>query len=116
VALTLLYDGDCGFCSRGAEWIRAHARDGAVTTEPISSPAGDRLLRDLGEAERLATWHVVDERGRRRSGGRAVAPVLRRLPGWRWLAPVAEAFPDAAELAYRVIARHRRTLGRVAKL
>ena len=116
MTLVVLYDAGCGFCTRGAEWIRAHAPDGAVTTEPISSPAGDRLLRDLTEAERLASWHVVDERGRRRSGGRAVAPVLRRLPGWRWLAPVAAAFPGATELAYRLVARHRGTLGRFARL
>ena len=111
----ILYDADCGFCTRGVERIRALDRDGALEAAPIASPTGDRLLRDLTEAERLASWHVVDERGRRWSGGRAVAPVLRLLPGWRWLAPVAAAFPGATEFAYRLVARHRGTLGRLAK-
>ena len=57
----------------------------------------------------------MDERGRRRSGGRAVAPVLRRLRGWRWLAPVAEAFPGVVELVYCLVARNRGTLGTLAK-
>jgi predicted DCC family thiol-disulfide oxidoreductase YuxK len=113
--LVILYDADCGFCTRGVELILLHDRDGALTAAPIASPEGDRLLRDLTEEERLASWHVVDERGRRWSAGRAAAPVLRRLRGLQWLAPVAEAFPGPVELVYRLVARNRRTLGRLAK-
>jgi predicted DCC family thiol-disulfide oxidoreductase YuxK len=111
--LVLLYDADCAFCTRGIEFIRSLDRDGALTAAPISSPIGSRLLRDLTEEQRRASWHVVDERGRRWSGGRGVAPVLRRLPGLRLLAPVAEAFPAPVELGYRLVARNRRTLGRL---
>jgi predicted DCC family thiol-disulfide oxidoreductase YuxK len=113
--LVILYDADCTFCTRGVEVIRSLDRDGALTAAPISSPTGSRLLRDLTEEQRRASWHVVDERGRRWSAGRAVPPVLRRLHGLRWMAPVAEAFPGAVEAVYRVVARNRRTLGRLTK-
>lgn len=113
--LVVLYDADCGFCTRGVDFILSRDREGAITAAPISSPAGDRLLRDLSPEQRLASWHVVDERGRRWSAGRAAAPVLRRLHGLQWLAPVAEAFPGPVELAYRLVARNRRALGRLTK-
>jgi predicted DCC family thiol-disulfide oxidoreductase YuxK len=113
--LILLYDGECGFCTRGVARVLSLDRDGLLSAVPIVSPDGDRLLRDLTEAQRLASWHVVDERGRRRSGGEAVAPVLRRLRGFRWLAPVAEAFPGLVDVLYRLVARYRGTLGRLTK-
>ena len=113
--LILLHDRECGFCRRGVARVLSLDRDGLLSAVPIVSPEGDRLLRDLTPEQRLASWHVVDGRGRRWSAGRAAAPVLRRLRGLQWLAPVAEAFPGPVELVYRLVARNRRTLGRLAK-
>ena len=88
--LTVLYDEDCGFCTALARRLERYR---GLRAAAIGSPAGMRLLRDLGDAERYATVHVVDSSGRRRSGGAAVAPLLRALPGCRALAGACERLP-----------------------
>jgi predicted DCC family thiol-disulfide oxidoreductase YuxK len=102
--VTVLYDQGCGFCTRVALRV---ARPGRVDITPIGSPLGSLLLRDLDEAERYASMHVVDGVGRRRSAGAALAPLARALPGGRPLAGALDAFPGVAGAAYEVVARHR---------
>jgi len=113
VSATVLYDENCRFCRRSVDWIRALARGDSLTFAPIGSETGEQLLRDLTADERYASWHLVDEDGRRYSAGAAFPPLLRRLPGLRWLAPVAETFPGAVEAAYRLVSRHRSRLSRL---
>jgi predicted DCC family thiol-disulfide oxidoreductase YuxK len=72
-----------------------------------------RLLAGLDEAERMASWHLVDPAGRVHSGGAAFAPLGRLLPGGRVLAAPAARFPRAAERAYRLVADQRTALGRL---
>jgi predicted DCC family thiol-disulfide oxidoreductase YuxK len=113
VSATVLYDENCRFCRRSIDWIRALARGDSLAFAPIGSEAGEQLLRDLSPDERYASWHLVDEDGRRYSAGAAFSPLLRRLPALRWLAPVTEAFPAATESAYRLVSRHRGRLSRL---
>lgn len=112
-ALTVLYDDDCGICVRLAG--RLATRPG-ISVVPIDSEVGAVLLRDLSPAERAASLHVVDERGRRRSGGAALPPLLRQIPHAAFLAAAAEGLPGLAERGYRLVAHHRRTLSRLARL
>ena len=114
MSATVLYDENCGFCRRSVDWIRALARGDSLDFAPIGSETGERLLRDLSPDEHYASWHLVDEDGRRYSAGAALPPLLRRLPALRWLAPVTEAFPGATERAYRLVSRHRGLLGRLS--
>jgi len=114
VSATVLYDENCRFCRRSVDWIRALARGDSLAFAPIGSEAGERLLRDLSPDERYASWHLVDEDGRRYSAGAAFPPLLRRLPALRWLAPVTEAFPGATESVYQLVSRHRGLLGRLS--
>ncbi len=37
----LLYDGDCPFCRREAEWLRRRDRAGRLALENISAPGFD---------------------------------------------------------------------------
>jgi predicted DCC family thiol-disulfide oxidoreductase YuxK len=110
----VLYDGDCGFCRRSVDWALRRDRDGRLTATPIQSPAGERLLADLTPEQRLRAVHVIDDEGRRSSGGAAVREVLNVLPSSRALARVVSVSPRLTELGYRVVAGNRALFGRLA--
>ena len=109
-SLTVLYDEGCGFCTQIAA---ALARRPGIAVTPIGSESGATLLRDLTEAERYASVHVVDPAGRRRSAGAALAPLLSVLPGGWPFAAILYAFPQLAELGYRTVSQHRALWGRI---
>jgi predicted DCC family thiol-disulfide oxidoreductase YuxK len=112
-AVSLLYDADCGLCRWSLAKVLAWDRRRALRPVALQDPAAQRLLADLGEDERMASWHLVDSQGRVFSGGAALGPLGRLLPGGRPLAALAQRFPDAAEQAYRLVADHRSALGRL---
>jgi predicted DCC family thiol-disulfide oxidoreductase YuxK len=107
----VLYDVDCGFCAWGLAWVLRWDRRRKLTPVAIQSAEGARLLADLPEQRRLASWHARDEHGHRSSGGAALARVLERLPAGRPLAALARKFPAATESAYAWVAAHRSRLG-----
>jgi predicted DCC family thiol-disulfide oxidoreductase YuxK len=108
----VLYDADCGFC----KWLLAGLLrwDRAARLQPIAlqRSAADNLLRELTPAERMASWHLISPTGERRSGGEAVAPVLRLLPGGRLPAAGLARFSRLTDCAYRSIAEHRSQLSK----
>jgi predicted DCC family thiol-disulfide oxidoreductase YuxK len=105
----VLYDDDCGICARLASRLAA----GGVDVAPIGSRTGDRWLRDLSPGARYDSFHAIDVAGRRRSGGAAVPIVLDALARHR-SARVARALPRVTEAVYRLVARNRRALSRLA--
>lgn len=110
---TVFYDEQCGICCVLVEWvIRVHTR-APLRTVPIQSPDGQASLSSVPEAERLSSWHLVDDDGRVLSGGDAFAPLLRDVPGARRLAPLLDRMPRARRAAYRAVAGRRATLARL---
>jgi predicted DCC family thiol-disulfide oxidoreductase YuxK len=110
--LVVFYDANCGLCAWGIAWLLRWDRARALRPVPIEGEQGARLLADMTAERRLASWHVLDEHGRRTSGGAALAPVLARLPAGAPLAALVRKLPHATEAAYAWVARHRSTLGR----
>lgn len=110
----LLYDSDCGFCRWAVDKILAWDRRGRLRPVALQSEEADRLLPDVGQQTKMATWHLVAPDGRVSSGGAVAAPLLRLLPGGRPLVPIVSAFPGFAERAYRLVARNRDRFGRLA--
>jgi predicted DCC family thiol-disulfide oxidoreductase YuxK len=108
----LLFDADCGFCRWSTDRIIRWDRAGSLRPVAIQGSEADALLASVPEGSRTASWHLVAD-GRVRSAGRAVAPLLRLLPGGRPLAAVAEAFPRATDAVYSWISRHRGLLGKI---
>jgi len=112
-SVTVLYDADCGLCV----WVmgKVLAWDGRRRLRPVAldAPEAEPLVGDLGEEERMASWHIVLPDGRRESAGRALAPLLRLLPGGRPLAALVERFPDFADRAYFALAERRSALGKL---
>ncbi|RCV55970.1 thiol-disulfide oxidoreductase DCC family protein [Marinitenerispora sediminis] len=106
---TLVYDGDCGFCTRS---VRAALRL-PVAVSPVPWQAAD--LRALGVDAARARREVllVEPAGRVHGGAMAVAALLRRSRGaWRVLGTVM-ALPvvrTAAGLVYRAVAANRHRL------
>jgi predicted DCC family thiol-disulfide oxidoreductase YuxK len=82
--LTLVYDGECEFCTRLARWVERHDRRGRVAVRPNQEPG---LIESLGltrEQVDRASWAV--ERAGRFEGAAGVNRVLRELGGgWRVL-------------------------------
>jgi demethoxyubiquinone hydroxylase (CLK1/Coq7/Cat5 family) len=103
--LTVLYDGGCPLCRREIAHARGLAQqqgDDALCFVDISGTDAC----PMPESERaalLARFHVQRADGSRLSGAAAFVAMWRRLPGWRWLARIAD-LPGglaAMELAYR---------------
>jgi predicted DCC family thiol-disulfide oxidoreductase YuxK len=109
---TVLYDDDCGFCKRLLSKFLAWDRDRRLRPVALQDPEADRLLEGMPEAERMASWHLVSPDGSVRSGGAAVAPLLRMLPGGPAPARAVEWIPGTTDRAYRWVARNRSALSR----
>jgi predicted DCC family thiol-disulfide oxidoreductase YuxK len=109
---TILFDAGCGLCRWSAERLRRWDGAGRLRFVALGSPEADDLVRELDPGERWASWHLVGDGGVR-SGGAAVAPLLRLLPGGRPLAGIAERFPRETDRAYRWVAEHRDAIGRL---
>jgi len=67
----------------------------------------------MGRGERMASWHLVDDDGRVYSGGDALAPLVRLVPGGRPFAAALAALPAVGDVAYRTVAGRRSSLGRL---
>lgn len=109
----ILYDADCGFCRWTVERLLAWDRTERLRAATLEGPEAVRLLGGMGEEAKMASWHFVID-GNIYSGGAVAAPLLRLLPGGRRLAPVVAAFPRVSDRAYRLAARKRDSLGRLA--
>ena len=107
----LLFDEDCGFCRWATDRILAWDTAGRLRAIALGSPDAGELLASMPPERRMASWHLVGDRGEVHSAGRAVAPLLRLLPGGAPFAILAVSFPRATDTAYAWIARHRGLLG-----
>jgi predicted DCC family thiol-disulfide oxidoreductase YuxK len=110
--MVVLWDRDCGFCAFMLSLVLRADRRRILRPASIQGPEGDRLLADLPTKERLKSWHLVDDQGRRTSGGHALTVMLRELPGLRPLATLTGARPGLTERAYRWVATHRSLLSK----
>ena len=94
MALTLVYDADCGVCQASVGWLRKRDRRGVfqfVGNDVAELPAG---------VSREETGHtmVVLDGARKFTRGEGVARVLRELRGWSALGAVLRA-PGIRQLA-----------------
>ena len=107
---TLMFDGDCGFCSRWVDWARAR-----VSAEVTFAPGVAFDLESVGltpEDIAAAAWWITPD-GRLRRGSAAIAAVLRECPGaWSRVGRALEVPPVSwcATAVYAIVARHRSRL------
>ena len=109
----VLYDGECGLCSRGVLFVYRRDPQGRFAFASLQSALGRRLLREHGLPEdRLDTLVLVQD-GRAWTRSDAALRIGRglRLP-WRWLAALGWLAPRRLrDAAYDIIARRRHRLG-----
>jgi predicted DCC family thiol-disulfide oxidoreductase YuxK len=106
---TLVFDGDCGFCTTSAQWFERNDRSGAEAT-PWQFLDLDALGLTEQQVSTAAYW--VDDDGLRR-GHRAVAAALQQCgPGWRVVGRLLDLAPvrPFASLGYRLVSRYRHRL------
>jgi predicted DCC family thiol-disulfide oxidoreductase YuxK len=104
---TLVYDGDCAFCTSCAEFIGRHMR-GAAHVVPWQFADLDALGLTVEQCEQAVQWVGTD--GRVTSGPEAIADLLRGSgQAWRPLGWLLARRPvlAAAWPAYRWVARNR---------
>jgi predicted DCC family thiol-disulfide oxidoreductase YuxK len=103
----LLFDGDCGFCTSSADWLRRRTRAG-VEVVPWQRVDLDELGLTVEQVSGAAYW--VDDAGENFRGHRAVGRALLRCGrGWKivgWLCLIPPASWVAAGV-YRLAARYR---------
>lgn len=105
----LVYDGDCGFCTRSVRWVER------LPVRATVVPWQEADLAELRTTEARARHEVlwIARTGRVFGGAAAVAELLKecRFPlsvlGWVLSAPVVRTIAD---LAYRWVAANRSRL------
>ncbi|MEU3774191.1 DUF393 domain-containing protein [Streptomyces sp. NPDC032472] len=109
---TLLYDGDCGFCTRAVN-VAVRLLDPDAVVTPWQYADLDALGITAERADREVLWigpGTSDVHG----GAQAVAQLLKQGPCRPWrLAGQAMTLPPIswiARLVYRVVARNRHRL------
>jgi len=117
----LLYNGECAVCIRVAAWVRAsEPGTPVIDVRPIGDDpeAIAQLHPGLDIWDAYETVHLLMPDGSMKTGGAAVAEVLRRLPNTRWSSGLLNAHvggirPAAAlvDLGYNVLADVRPLLG-----
>lgn len=107
----LLYDGDCGFCSRSVLFVFRRDPRGRIRFASLQSDVGKRLLAEHKLPDERSTVVLLDERGAHvRSTAILRAARLLRWP-WSW-AYGAIVVPRALrDGVYRLVAKHRHRFG-----
>ncbi len=104
-----VFDGDCGFCRL---WIaRWKARTGPKVDYAASQEVAERFP-EIAKARFSRAFQLILPDGQVLGGAEAVAALAGREPGTGWLLALYRRVPGAgplAELAYRLVANHRRT-------
>jgi predicted DCC family thiol-disulfide oxidoreductase YuxK len=110
----LLWDGDCGFCQRSAEWVRCRDREGRFAILPYQRAPSPPMTPELYRACARAV-HLLTRDGRTLRAGGASLFVLGEI-GWpRALARLLALPPFIWLVAagYWIVARNRRFFSRI---
>jgi len=104
---TLVFDGDCGFCTTSAHWLERHLpRPPSVVAWQLVDLNGLGLQAE--ECSQAVQWVGAD--GVRASGARAIGQLLiAQGPPWAWAGVLTQIPPTSwvATGVYSLIARNR---------
>jgi predicted DCC family thiol-disulfide oxidoreductase YuxK len=111
--LKLLYDGECPFCRREAQWLKRRDRAGRLVLEDISALGFDPSRYGLARQEVMDVLHGVLPDGRIVRGVEALRQAYQAI-GLGWLvAPTRlPVVRGALDRMYAAFARNRVGLGR----
>lgn len=113
--LTVYFDGSCPLCSAEVNYYSSGAGGKKLNLVDVSYAEAE-LGADLTQEDAMLRFHVRHENGRLVSGARAFVELWRVLPGWKWLACLAQ-WPGVLvcmESAYRCFLLVRPVISRGA--
>lgn len=112
----VIFDGMCKLCARCVRFILAHEADHGLRFTPGQSPAGARLMRELGLDPEDARTFVLISNGKAYVKSEAAVRVAGHLRGrWKLLRAIKAIPRPLRDWAYDLIARKRyRWFGRSA--
>lgn len=106
---TILYDGECSFCTSWVRWVEKRAKDGTFHILSAQESERSRRFPEISAEALQASLHFVDEKKRVFRGAEAVRRILQEIPRYRllsllWKIPLAPYF---LEKGYTFIAARR---------
>ncbi len=106
---TLVFDGECGFCTRSVGWARRLDRHGRIDVLPYQRPgAPESVGASVEQCREAVQWLGSD--GVRREGADAVNAALSTGLGTLLPARLYRATSGVQERVYRWVAAHRSRL------
>ena len=111
----MIFDGVCNLCARSVRFILDHEADQTLRFTPLQSPAGSRLMRELGLDPEDAKTFVLIAGGKAYVKSDAAIRLSRYFrPGWKPLALIKFIPRWIRDGVYDVVARNRyRWFGRL---
>lgn len=105
----LLFDGECGFCTRSLGWLRWLDRHGRIETLPYQQPgAPESIGASFDECSGSVQWRGPD--GTRLAGAAAVNAALGSALGTTLPRRLYRLSSGPQERLYDLVARNRRRL------
>lgn len=114
-AMTVLYDGDCRFCTRSAHTIQRRFGRARVSLRNFQEPGGLDPYPSITHDAAMKKMHLVRGDGRIFAGAEAFARILATVPVLGWIAWLyyVPGIRQLADLGYALVARYRyRLFGR----
>ncbi|WP_433784756.1 thiol-disulfide oxidoreductase DCC family protein [Actinomycetospora sp. CA-101289] len=102
----LVFDGECGFCTRCVDWLRRLDPQGKIDVQPFQAEGVPASIGATVEECQGAVQFLGPD-GVRRSGADAVNAVLAVLTGTALPSTLYRASSGLQERAYRWVADHR---------
>ena len=111
---TVLFDGSCPLCTAEIGLYRDRDGEGRLCLVDVSAPNA-ALPEGLDREAAMARFHVIAPNGQLLSGAAAFIEVWRGVPGWRWLARLADlpGVEPVLEVTYRAFLKVRPAMVRL---
>jgi predicted DCC family thiol-disulfide oxidoreductase YuxK len=108
-AMTVLYDGECRFCTRSAHTIQQRFGRERVALENFQEPGALQHYPGVTHAAAMKKMHVVTADGQVFAGAEAIARIVAtvRFVGWLAYLYYVPGIKQLADLGYALIARYR---------
>jgi predicted DCC family thiol-disulfide oxidoreductase YuxK len=104
----IIFDGVCNLCAHSVTFILDHEADRTLRFTPLQSPAGTRLMRDLGFNPEEAKTFVLIADGKAYVKSDAAIRISRYFRGaWKLLGVVRIIPRPIRDWVYDLIARNR---------
>lgn len=104
----VVFDGGCNLCSHTVHFVVAHESAPTLRFASVQSPAGSRLMRELGFDSNDAKTFILVEHGKAYVRSEAAIRIARHLRRpWRFLGLVRILPPFVRDGVYDIVARNR---------